>query len=230
MRMIRIAATQIHSRKRPNQALQRTRPSRSGCNRGSSWAGSLSLGHLARSMRRTLAILLLSASCASGQPTVVTDDKLPPDSIELKRNDPPATSTPWQLPKPGDPLYDAAKEAQINRENAAKVKGNSHLVNTFERGVFKGYDTLSWGPPGEKPAKTMGSAFIPNPKMPPDAVELSASEKPDKSDYFPTRPKTRPGNVPPDYIAVRVFHRGKVFGWTYMSKEAVAMLHKPKKT
>jgi hypothetical protein len=181
-------------------------------------------------MRRTLAVLLLSASCAFGQPTVVADAKLPPDSIELKRNDPPATSTPWQLPKPGDPLYDAAKEAQIKRENAAKIKGNSHLVHTFERGVFKGYDTLSWGRPGEKPAKKMDSAFTPNPKMPPDAVELSASEQPDKSDYFPTRPKARSANVPPDYIAVRVFHRSKLIGWTYLSKEAVAMLHKPKET
>jgi SAM-dependent methyltransferase len=32
------------SHKRPNHALQRTRPSRSGCNRTPSWAGSLSLG------------------------------------------------------------------------------------------------------------------------------------------------------------------------------------------
>jgi hypothetical protein len=181
-------------------------------------------------MTRPLAILLLSVLCAFGQPTVVPDDKLPPDSIELKRNNPPATSTPWQLPKPGHPLYDAAKEAQIKRENAAKVKGNSHLVHTFERGIFKGYDTLSWGRPGEKPAKKMDSAFTPNPKMPPDAVEISASEQPDKSDYFPTRPKARPANVPPDYIAVLVFHHGKLIGWTYMSKEAVAMLHKPKET
>lgn len=165
-----------------------------------------------------------------GQGTVVSDDRLPPDSIELKRNDPPATSTPWQLPKPEDPLYDAQKEAQIKRENDAKVKGNSHLVRVFERGVFKGYDMLSWGRPGEAPAKKMGSASTPNPKLPPDAVELSASEQPEKSDYFPTRPKTRPANVPPDYIPVRVF-QGKTFiGWTYMSKQAVAMLHKAKKT
>lgn len=106
-----------------------------------------------RSMLRALAILLLSVLCAFGQPTVVPDDKLPPDSIELKRNDPPATSTPWQLPKPGDPLYDAAKEAQIKRENAAKVKGNSHLVHTFERGVFKGYDTLVGGDPEKSPPR-----------------------------------------------------------------------------
>jgi hypothetical protein len=185
---------------------------------------------LVRAMRRALAILLLSASYGFAQPTVISDDRLPPDSIELKRNDPPATSTPWQLPKPGDPLYDAEKEAQIKRENEAKVKGNSHLMHTFERGIFKGYDTLNLGRPGEKPAKKMDSAFTPNPKMPADAIELSASEQPDKSDYFPTRPKARPGNVPSDYIAVRVFHRGKLIGWTYMSKEAVAMLHKPKKT
>ncbi len=78
-------------------------------------------------------------------------------AIELKRNDPPATSTPWQLPKPGDPLYDAEKEAQIKRENASQ-KENSRLVRVFERGVFKGYDTLSWG----EPAKKMGSGFTPN--------------------------------------------------------------------
>jgi hypothetical protein len=160
------------------------------------------------------------------QGRVVSDDRLPPDSIELKRNDPPATSTPWQLPKPGDPLYDAEKEAQIKKENAAKVKGNSHLVHTFERGVFKGYDTLSWG----QPAKKMGSTFTPNPDLPPDAVELSSTEQADKSDYFQTRPKKRPWNVPDDHIPVRVF-QGKTFiGWTYMSKEAVAMLHKAKKT
>ena len=35
----------------PNHALQRTRPSRSGCNRGVSWAGSLSLGSLGVSSR-----------------------------------------------------------------------------------------------------------------------------------------------------------------------------------
>ena len=181
-------------------------------------------------MRRTLVILLLSAPCTFGQPTVVPSDRLPPDSIELKRNDPPARSTPWQLPKPGDPLYDAAKEAQIKKENAAEVKGNSHLVHTFERGVFKGYDTLSWGRPGEPPAQKMGSIFTPNPKLPSDAVELSAGEQPNKSDYFDTRPKLRPVIVPADYVAVRVFHRGKFIGWTYMSKEAVAQLHKPKNT
>ena len=181
-------------------------------------------------MRRTLAILLLSASGAFGQPTVISNDRLPPDSIELKRNDSPVTSTPWQLPKPGDPLYDPAKEEQIKRENAAEVKGNSHLVHVFEHGVFKGYKTLSWGGPRERPAKEMNDAFTPNAKLPPDAVELSASARPDKSDYFPTRPKAGPANVPPDYIAVRVFHRGKLIGWTYLSKEAVAMLHKPKET
>ena len=35
-------------------------------------------------MRRTLAILLLSASGAFGQPTVISNDRLPPDSIELE--------------------------------------------------------------------------------------------------------------------------------------------------
>jgi hypothetical protein len=175
-------------------------------------------------MRRAVAILLLSASCALAQRTVVPDDRLPPDSIELKRNDPPATSRPWQLPKPGDPLYKAEKEAQIKKENAAKTKETSHhLVHVFERGVFKGYETLSWG----EPAKKMGSVFISNPDLPPDAVELSSSEPAEKSDYFHTRPERRPPNVPDDHIPVRVFQRKTLIGWTYMSKEAVARLHKP---
>jgi hypothetical protein len=99
-------------------------------------------------------------------------------------------------------------------------------VRTYERGVFKGYDTLQWG----APAKKMDDPFTPNSKLPPDAVEISSSAHPDKSDYFPTRPERRPWNVPDDYIAVRVFHRGKLIGWTFMPKDAVAMLHKPKKT
>jgi hypothetical protein len=160
----------------------------------------------------------------------VIEDRLPPSSIETKRNDLPATATPWQLPKPGDPLYDAKKEAEI------KNNKHSHLVRVFERGVFKGYGilghhgdnwTLSSGPAPQPTAKKMDSAFTPNSKLPPDAIELSESEHPDKSDYFPTRPKLHPANVPNDYIPVRVFHRGKVIGWTFMSKEGVALLHKP---
>jgi hypothetical protein len=80
------------------------------------------------------------------------------------------------------------------------------------------------------PALKMDSMFTPNPNLPPDAVELSATEHPDESDYFTTRPKTRPPNVPPDYMVVRVFHRGKVIGWTYISKQGLALLHRPKKT
>ena len=34
----------VQATRRPNHALQRTRPSRRGCNRTPSWAGSLSLG------------------------------------------------------------------------------------------------------------------------------------------------------------------------------------------
>src|SRR3954462_8540549 len=98
-------------------------------------------------MRATLSITLvtialLTYACAQ---TVVSDDRMPPDSIELKRNDPPATPTPWQLPKPGDPHYDAVKEAQIKSDNEPKDKAvTHHLVRTYERGVFKGYDTLQW--------------------------------------------------------------------------------------
>jgi hypothetical protein len=161
--------------------------------------------------------------CLIAQGEISISDKLPPASIELKPHDPPATSTPWQLPKPGDPLYDAKKEAEIKNDK------QSHLVHAFERGVFKGYATLTSGPPLKRPTKEMHSAFTPNPKLPPDGVELSSSEQPNKSDYFPTRPKTRPANVPLDYILVRVFHRGKVIGWSYLPKEGIAALHKPKK-
>jgi hypothetical protein len=160
--------------------------------------------------------------CSLAQGRVFTSDKLPPASIELKASEPPATATPWQLPRPGNPLYDAEKEAEIKRNK------QSHLVHVFERGVFKGYATLTSGPPLEKPAKEMHSAFTPNPKLPPDAVELSSGEGPDKSDYFPTRPITRPANVPPDYMLVRVFQRGKLIEWSYLPKEGVAALHKPK--
>src|SRR5436190_4912649 len=93
-----------------------------------------------------------------GQGTVVSDSRLPPDSIELKRNDPPAISTPWQLPKPGDPLYDAEKEGQIKKEHQRKDKAiTHHLVHTYERGIFKGYDTIQWG----QPAKKMDDPFTP---------------------------------------------------------------------
>ena len=153
-------------------------------------------------MPRAIIILLLSISCALGQGTVVSDDRLPTASIELKRNDSPATSIPWQLPKPNDPLYDAKKEAAIKNDK------ESHLVHVFERGVFKGYATLTSEPPPEKPAKEMHDTFTPNSKLPADAVELSASARPDKADYFPARPKTHPANIPSDYIPVRVFHHG----------------------
>jgi S1-C subfamily serine protease len=83
----------------------------------------------------TLAVASLQWVFAQG--TIVSDDRLPFASIELKRNDPPATSTPCQLPKPGDPLYDAQKEAEI------KNNKQSTLVHVFERGVFKGYAALT---------------------------------------------------------------------------------------
>jgi hypothetical protein len=179
-------------------------------------------------MRIALLLMALTAvapwQCLLAQGTVVTDDRLPPSSIELKRNDPPATSAPWQLPKPGDPFYDAKKEAEIKNDK------QSHLVHVFERGVFKGYATLTSGPPPEKPAKEMRDAFTPNAKLPADAVELFASAQPDKADYFPTHPKTHPPNIPSDYIPVRVFHRGKLLGWSFLPRDTVAALHKPRET
>jgi len=65
------------------------------------------------------------------------DDRLPPASIELRASDRPITSRPWQLPKPGDPLYDPKKEAEI-RDNP-----HSHLARVYERGVFKGYSSVT---------------------------------------------------------------------------------------
>jgi hypothetical protein len=173
-------------------------------------------------------LLLVAVQPIFAQGTVVTDAKLPPDSIELKRNDPSVTSTPWQLPKPGDPLYDAEKEGQIRRENKATAEGNSHPVCVFERGVFKGYQTLSWGKLGERPAKEMNDAFTPNAKLPLDAVQPSDGAQPEREGYFPSRLKTRPANVPPDCIAVKAFHRGKLIGWTFMPEQSVALLHQPK--
>ena len=178
-------------------------------------------------MTRLLLLLVVAAAmatplqCAFAQGRVFTSDKLPPASIELT-SEPPATTTPWQLPKPGDPLYDAGREAEIKNHK------QSHLVHVFERGVFKGYATLTSGPSPERPAKEMHSAFTPNPKLPPDAVELSSSEHAEKSDYFQMRPKTRPGNVPADHILVRVFQGKKFIGWGYLPKDGVAALHKPK--
>jgi hypothetical protein len=177
---------------------------------------------------RALCVLSLAIvaplQCVVAQGEVHVDNRLPPASIELKAGEPPTTSTPWQLPKPGNPLYDAKKEAEI------KNNPHSHWAHAFERGVFKAYVTVTSGPPRDAPAKKMDSAFTPNPKLPPDAVELSSSEQPGKSDYFPTRPKLRPANVPEDYKLVRVFHRGKFIGWSYLSKQNVAALHEPKKT
>ena len=126
------------------------------------------------------------------------------------------------MPKPGDSLYDATKEAET--EDA----GHTHTVHVFERGIFKGYASLTSGPAPERPAKEMGDVFTPNAKLPPDAVELSKSVRPNTSDYFPMRPKARPANIPANCIAVRVFHRGKRIGWTFMPRQSVMLLHQPK--
>lgn len=53
--------------------------------------------------------VIASLQCVVGQEDVHVDETLPPASIELKASEPPATSTPWQFPKPGDPLYDGKK-------------------------------------------------------------------------------------------------------------------------
>lgn len=84
--------------------------------------------------------LAISVQRSAAEGTAYSDARLPRASIELKPHDPPATSTPWRLPKPGDPLYDRKKEAETR--NAA----HTHTVHVFERGVFKGYATLTSAP------------------------------------------------------------------------------------
>ena len=181
---------------------------------------------LVRSVRVTplLAALALAIPLqyVQAQARVFTSDKLPPASIELKAGEPPLPPIPWQLPKPGDRLYDPKKEAETQDAE------HTHTVHVFELGIFKGYATLTSGPKRDRDAKKMDSAFTPNSKLPPDAVELSASEHPGKSDYFATRPKLRPANVPDDFVAVRVFHRGRFIGWSWLPKAAVAALHESK--
>src|SRR5260370_16799746 len=143
-------------------------------------------------MTRLLLLLVVAAAmatplqCAFAQGRVFTSDKLPPASIELKASEPPATTTPWQLPKPGDPLYDAGREAEIKNHK------QSHLVRVFERGVFKGYATLTSRPSPERPAKEMHSAFTPNPKLPPDAVPLPSNQHPHQTPTSHIPPKHPP--------------------------------------
>ena len=86
-------------------------------------------------------VLAIPLQGISAERTVYSDDRLPQASIELRPNDPPATSKPWRLPKPGDPLYDRKKEAET------KDTARTHTVHVFERGVFKGYAKLTSGPP-----------------------------------------------------------------------------------
>ncbi len=105
----------------------------------------------------------------------------------------------------------------------------SHVARIYERGIFVRYGTVTNTPNlGQLGlAEELHSEFVPNEKLPADAVELSANDHPVKSDYYEKKPKKRPANVPANCVLVRVF-QGKVFyGWTYMAKEAVARLHQP---
>src|SRR4051812_5324150 len=101
-----------------------------------------------------LAVLALSASssCVFAQGHVFASDKLPPASIELEPSAPPLPPKPWQLPRPGDRLYDAKKEAET------KDAAHTHTVHVFERGIFKGYASLTSGSPRDPPGKKMDSA------------------------------------------------------------------------
>ncbi len=163
-----------------------------------------------------LPLVLASLQHAFAQGNAFADARLPADSVEVKPHDPPATASPWQLPKAGDRLYDAEKEGQIKKENEAAARGRSHLVHVFERGVFIGYETISVETPPKSPAKAHDSPFFTqNPKLPPDAVELAAGEHPDKSNFFQTRPDTPPPELPLGLVLVRVF-QGKTFvGWDH---------------
>jgi len=167
--------------------------------------------------------LLLPLDYARAEATVTASDKLPEASIELHSGAAPTTPTPWRLPRPGDAHYDADKEA------LTKDFEHTHVVHVFDRGVFTGYTTVTKGPLPKENAQEQHSQFIANSKLPADAVELAASEHPDKSEYFPTKPEKTPANVPANCILVRVFQDKILVGWTYMPEEAVALLHRPNK-
>ena len=170
---------------------------------------------------QTFVLLILAASVHSAiaQNPVVVDHRLPPASIELKSKDRPVTATPWQLPKPGDPFYDAEQEV------LTKDSEHTHVVHVFKYGVFVGYDTITSGSATKEVSTKTHSEFIPNDKLPADAIELAPKPKADKAEYFESRPDKRPANIPESCIPVKVFQEGKLVGWTFMDKRAVEVLH-----
>jgi hypothetical protein len=62
-------------------------------------------------------------------------------TIEIAANDPLVADHPWMLPKPGDQLYDADKEAAI-------ANGSKTFARLYRQGTFVGYWRVSDGQPG----------------------------------------------------------------------------------
>lgn len=113
------------------------------------------------------ALSLSSAVCAeggadNGRGAVFTKHRLPPRSVELQPDARSATDRPWELPKPGDPLYDSEKELEIRENIRGGGDGASIRVRVYDCGVFQGYATLSAKKSPEDPAD--GAATAPRAK------------------------------------------------------------------
>jgi len=80
-----------------------------------------------------------SVAIASAAQRLVGNYWLPEASVEIEPNEAPVTSTPWQLPQPGDTLYNAEQEALIKQSRQPGFCELSMFVHVFERGVFKCY-------------------------------------------------------------------------------------------
>lgn len=91
--------------------------------------------------------------------TIVTDRRLPPRSVELHPGDDVSTETPWKLPQPGEPLYDAAKELEIRRQLGGEGGAPVMSVRIYDHGVFAGYGLIR-AKKGEE--KAAGSAVPPS--------------------------------------------------------------------
>jgi tetratricopeptide (TPR) repeat protein len=74
-------------------------------------------------------------------------------------------------------------------------------------------------------AKTRVAAYVPNPNLPPDCVELSPEVKIKDGDFYTEPPQFKPANVPDTCVLVKVYQRGKLLGWLYIEKSDVERLH-----
>lgn len=76
---------------------------------------------------------------------------LPDNSIEFEPKNSLASAHPYELPKPGDPLYDPLNEADVK---AGK------MIRQYRRGVFAGYASVRAAQPASTPAAT-ATATVP---------------------------------------------------------------------